>query len=344
MATNGNAWMQQSDTHAGEVVRNATAATFGLPMTTHANAISATTRGGGHGVVGDGDFLVSGTGGLGYSVAVGRVVAAGSFALSQGAYVGYNAAAVTGSLAAHSAFIRHDLICYRVQDTDVDASGVEGDSIHVVQGIAASTDPAIPASLGSLVILSRATVPATSGTPTFTDLRPWASAVGGVIICTSTTRPTVRRRSQEIFETDTNRLMVWNGSVWRGVRTSIHVAAGAAAGPFSSQTILSTLNIPDQGCAGTVTVTGNVRIDLSVPTDTFMVKIFDGAVAVIGAIATGLAAQHISVTASVAMAAGAAKALAITAERSSGTGTATVYGDNPSFAANRIDAIFAPST
>jgi hypothetical protein len=206
MAVNGNAWANGSDTHDARVLRNLAGAIFQQPMIAHANALAPTTRGGAYGVVGTRELLVTSTGSLGYSIAPGRVVATGTFATAQGTYVGYNDAAVAGSLAAHSAFIRHDLICYRVRDGDEDASGGEDDSFAVVQGISASTDPAIPSSLGSLVVLARATVPATSGTPTFTDLRRFATTLGGTHRCTSATRPTGEAlyEGQRIYEVDSN--------------------------------------------------------------------------------------------------------------------------------------------
>lgn len=208
MATNGNAWAQQSDTHNAEVLRGFAAAVFGLPMASHANSAAAvTTRMGSYGVIGGPTALqVTSTGGLGWSVNEGYVVAPGTFAKGQGAYVGYNNTAATGTLAANSAFIRHDLICYRARDTDVDGSGSEDDSIVVLQGSVASTDPSVAASVGSLVVLARAVVPATSGTPTFTDLRQRATAIGGIRVCTSATRPTSTALYEglAIFETDTD--------------------------------------------------------------------------------------------------------------------------------------------
>jgi len=220
MATNGKAWAHGSTTHPARVLRNETAAVMGLPWGTHANSATATTRGGAYGVVGDGDFLVTTTGSLGYSVAAGRIVAPGTFAAAQGLYAGYNDAAVTGSVSArHATLTRVDYIAYRVRDTDEDATTFEDDGIVVVAGTAGSGAPSVPSSLGSLVILSEVTVPSSAaGTPlTFTDRRLKASALGAPLVCTSTTRPTgIGLRTPTLaYETDTGAWIWWTGAAWR---------------------------------------------------------------------------------------------------------------------------------
>src|SRR5215216_4115571 len=185
MATNGKAWAHGSATHPARVLRNVPALGMGLPWGTHANSATATTRGGAYGVVGDGDLLVTSTGSLGYSVAEGRVAAPGTFAAAQGLYVGYNDAAVTGSVdARHATLSRTDYLAYRVRDTDEDATTFEDDSIAYIAGTAGSGAPSLPSSLGSLVVLSEVTVPsaANGGPLVFTDRRRKASALGAVIV------------------------------------------------------------------------------------------------------------------------------------------------------------------
>lgn len=52
-----------------------------------------------------------------------------------------------------------------------------------------------------------------------TDADPFEIALGSsclpLIACTSTTRPSSPAEGQEIFETDTGRVRVWNGSIWK---------------------------------------------------------------------------------------------------------------------------------
>lgn len=216
MATNGKAWAQGSATHAARVLRNMLAAIVGQPTASHANAVTApASRLGSFGVVGENDFKVTTTGSLGYSVAAGRIVATGTFATAQGAYAGYNDAAVTGSFSArHATLSRTDLVCYRTRDTDEDATTFEDDGIVVVEGVAGSGTPAVPSSLGSLVVLAEVTVPSTAngGALTFTDRRPFVSAVGGRIQATSGNRPSSPRLGDEIFERDTLRPRIWTGT------------------------------------------------------------------------------------------------------------------------------------
>jgi hypothetical protein len=77
-----------STTHTTRVLRNMVGAVFGLPMVSHSNAVSPSTRGGAYGVGPYGDMLVTTTGGLGYSIAAGEAVVTGTFALGQGVFTG----------------------------------------------------------------------------------------------------------------------------------------------------------------------------------------------------------------------------------------------------------------
>lgn len=220
MATLTKPYLLGSATHPSRVARNDTSLTFGQPAVAHANSSTATTRGGAYGVMGAGDLLVTSTGGLNWSCAAGRVVLPGTTALAQGAYTGLNDAAVTGTLSARDATnSRKTLICYRVRDTDEDATTFEDDGIVMIDGTPAATPlaPAIPASLGSLMPLSEVLVPPGSGTITYTDLRFRAAALGGTIICKSTSRPSGAAlwAGVHIFETDTGIEYTYDGAAWR---------------------------------------------------------------------------------------------------------------------------------
>jgi hypothetical protein len=220
MATLTKPYALGSATHAARVLRNDTAAHFGQPVISHANSVSATTRGGAYGVVGAGDLLVTPTTGLGWSCAAGRVVAVGTSATAQGAYTGLNDAALTGTLSARDAtFSRITLICYRVRDTDEDATTFEDDGIIMIDGTASASPavPSIPSSLGSLVVLSQVTVPPGATAPTYLDVRMRAAALGGTIICKSSTRPTGAAlwAGVHIYETDTGFEYVYDGAAWR---------------------------------------------------------------------------------------------------------------------------------
>jgi hypothetical protein len=48
-----------------------------------------------------------------------------------------------------------------------------------------------------------------------TDRRAYAAALGGIVVCTSATRPAVGLyEGMPIYETDTDSLMVWTGAAW----------------------------------------------------------------------------------------------------------------------------------
>ena len=283
MAVNGKAWLHGSATHPTRVPRNANAAHMGQPWGTHANSATATTRGGSYGVVGDGDLLVTTTGSLGYSIAPGRVVAPGTFAAAQGGYTGYNDAAVTGTFTArHATLSRTDYVCYRVRDTDEDATTFEDDALVVIDGTAGAGAPAVPSSLGTLVILSEVTVPsAAAGTAlTFTDRRTKAVALGGRVVCTSGTRPTgiALRTPTYIYETDTACELTWNGSAWRytlrprtavspGVSTFItSLGAGTSVGWWIQTGDIVTFQGRITLGAGTTFSASPLAIDVALPT------------------------------------------------------------------------------
>ena len=63
-------------------------------------------------------------------------------------------------------------------------------------------------------------------------------------VCTSTTRPTAPYEGQHIYETDTDKVLVWNGSAWKQIPTA------ATAGTVL-QTIYgsSTTQVPNAGTA-----------------------------------------------------------------------------------------------
>jgi hypothetical protein len=241
MATNGKAAWHGSATHSARVGRNLSALLVGQPPGSHANAVSATTRAGAYGAASDTELVVTSTGGLGWSCSAGRCGGPGTSAAYQGWYGGYNDAAVTGTFAArHATLSRTELVCWRTRDTDEDATGFEDDGIVVISGTAGSGVPALPASLGTLVVLYEATVTSAAvNTPvTFVRRVPMLSAIGAPVACTSTTRPTNPRDRLLIQETDTDRVWQNDAGVWQPVK-------GAFGGLWvSTGAILPTSEVP----------------------------------------------------------------------------------------------------
>lgn len=209
-------WSIQGASHPATVARNATAAIFGAPSAALTNGIQVSTAGGGHGVVNATDFTVSAGGGMNVSVSAGRAVIRGSDtggagSLGAGCYTAWNDAAVTLAISAADATnARKDLVVIRCPDSNyTGASNVP--LLQVITGTPAGS-PADPTVTSNCVVLARVTVPALGATVIsgwLTDLRTRACAVGGVQVCTSTTRPTGVSLYQglKIYETDTYKFL-----------------------------------------------------------------------------------------------------------------------------------------
>lgn len=217
-------WAIQGQSHDAVVVRNLIAAMFGVPVAAHAAAASVTTAGGGHGVVGAGDLAVTqnGTPNMSVNVAAGRCIvrAGNASSIAAACWSGMNDAAVNVAIAAADPTNpRRDLVIFQVRDSNYGEAASDA-RITVVTGTPAASpsDPALT-SYPNALVLARVAVAAAATTVTnanITDLRTRVHAVGGVRVCTSTTRPTGASlfAGLEIFETDTLRKLVYDGSAW----------------------------------------------------------------------------------------------------------------------------------
>lgn len=112
---------------------------------------------------------------------------------------------------------RIDGIDLRVYDDEADSSGSNKAEIVVTQGTPAST-PSAPAVPSGAVRLAEVTVDANESTSIqagdIADRRKAACAVGGTLVCTSSTRPSPAYAGQRIVETDTMRELAYDGSAW----------------------------------------------------------------------------------------------------------------------------------
>ena len=142
-------------------------------------------------------------------VAEGGAVIPATGAGLGGSYQVYNDADLTSpSIAATSANGRKDRLIIRV------TNGVP--ALEVVQGVAAGspTEPSITGD--NYMELALITLPASTTNITdamITDRRVRLAA-GTPVVCTSTTRPASPYEGQEIYETDTDRKYVYDGSAW----------------------------------------------------------------------------------------------------------------------------------
>lgn len=217
-------WAIQGASHPAENARNVLGAMFGVPVAAHTAAASVTTAGGGHGVVGATDLAVSqnGTPNMSVNVAAGRAIvrSGGTSSLLAASYAFLNDATVNVSIAAADPTNpRRDLVIAQVRDTNYGEAANDA-RITVVTGTPAASpsDPALT-SYPNCVVLARVAVAAAATTiltANITDLRTRATALGGRVACTSTTRPTGASlfNGLGIWETDTFRSLDYDGTGW----------------------------------------------------------------------------------------------------------------------------------
>lgn len=188
-------------------------------------------------------------------VASGLVAVRGSQSSTQGVYATYNDATLNVAISASDpSNPRYDIIGVRIRDTEYTA-GSNDAAIVVVQGTPAAS-PAEPALPNNFLTLARVTVGA--GVTSITnanilDRRQRLAALGGILPCTSSTRPTVGlTEGVRIWETDTNRDLIHNGNNWVCVTPQ-------AATVTTAQTI---------GSAGSYVDLTTVGPAVTIPTDT----------------------------------------------------------------------------
>lgn len=191
--------------------------------------LTAAHFGGRGGIVGPNDLAVTQRGAganMSVDVADGQVIILGTESTYQGCYLGENRGALNVVIAAaHASNPRRDLIVARIRDSAY-SGGSNAFTIEAVTGTAAASpsDPALPA--GTCWVLARVSVAALASSivnANIADLRSSytsaqygrAAALGGVVVCTSTTRPPAPYEGMPIYQTDTHTALRWNGSAWK---------------------------------------------------------------------------------------------------------------------------------
>lgn len=203
-------------THPAEETRLAIADLLGQPTGSFSGGVTAADRS--HGIVNAGDLAVSqnGTPNMSVNVAAGGCFVRGTESNNQGSYHVWNDATVNVAIGtADGTNPRRDLVIVQVRD-DTYSGSLNDARITVVQGTAAASpsDPSLSAYPNALV-LARVAVAANDTSITtaeITDLRPRASALGGVAVCTSTRRPASPNVGEMIYETDTGKKLVYYGA------------------------------------------------------------------------------------------------------------------------------------
>lgn len=210
----------QAGSHSAKAFRQANAGQLASPVQTLAAGTQITTAGGGHGVVGNGDLLVTQRGaGINRSVDVAKGYAfiTGTSSLAQGVYGFANDATVNLPLAvADATNPRIDVIVAQVRDNTEDASGSDDARLFAVTGTPAAS-PAVPTIPAGSLVLAHVSVPANDTTidnAQITDKRTFACSIGGVQRCLSTVRPSGASlyEGMFIYEIDTDRTWYHNGT------------------------------------------------------------------------------------------------------------------------------------
>lgn len=181
--------------------------------------VTKVDAGGGHGVVGSGDLVVSAGAGHSVDVAAGQAIVRGTQQSGQGPYIVSNDAAKNVAIATPDATNgRIDLIQARVIDAAY--SGTTGFSLVAKTGTPAAT-PAVPTPDENTLVLAEVLVPAgaaSAASYTITDRRTRAAALGGTQVCSSSTQyPNPASEGMRVYDRALDRELVHDGSSWVAV-------------------------------------------------------------------------------------------------------------------------------
>lgn len=237
-------WLQNAGaTHTAEEMRNYYAAAFAGAQ----GSTSLLPRGGVNPVLGA-ELVVTQTGSPTMAVLVGSglAVVPGSEGAKQGGYgVGNDANVTLAIAAAHATLARIDIVVFRVRDTAY-SGGVNSAVLEVVTGTPSGspTAPALPANSLLLANVAVGAAVASITNANITDMRAWLTAAGGIIKCSSTTRPAVGTvaEGQLIFETDTDKVFVTpdTGTTWA------YVGGSSSSGNFEIGEIRQAIKTADE--------------------------------------------------------------------------------------------------
>lgn len=172
------------------------------------------------------------------------------------------------------------------------------------------------------------------------------SMTAGVHNGVSGSRPTAGNFVGDTYIDSTlGQVFYWDGSAWRGTKTkTFNAVSGGVGGITGTETVVNTLTIPDQKCAGQLFVASEAWMSKTVVTDDFwhrhrLTNLAGAELQVKGDQSTGdigLTMSHLQT-----MAGGAAVTVVRTVIRNSGTGTiSNVFASTTS---NFINALFIPT-
>jgi len=194
---------------SGVLARSGVVATTGIPLRVHQT------------VTASGSLLVE----------AGACVIQGTSSATQGSYTASLDSQLTVAYLASypaDALARKDLIVARINDKAYVGSAASF-TIEVVKGTASGSpvDPAVPA---SCLVLARINLAGSATAVTdavIDDLRTYTVTRGGLLPVLASARPGVPYQGMAIYETDTQKSLVWNGVAW--VTPASAIVAGSVA-------------------------------------------------------------------------------------------------------------------
>jgi len=174
----------------------------------------------------------SGSPAMSVDIATGTCLVPGTEGTRQGQYTVVNDASITATItASHPTLPRIDLITITIRDAQY--SGAFNDAVLTVTAGTPASSPAVPAAPANSLILAQVLVGAAVVTivnANITDRRLPITASGGIMLCTSGTKPTNGLyEGLFIFMTDTNQLAFFDGTTW-----VILTAGGIPVAPTTS--------------------------------------------------------------------------------------------------------------
>lgn len=226
----------QAGSHPAEDVRRYTDASLDLAGIANPGALAVTQNG---------------TPNMSVNVAAGRAFVLGNESAFQGVYHVDSRAIENRAIAAADATNpRKDLVVARVKDAAY-SGVVNAWDIEVVTGTPAPSpsEPAVPANSLVLAMVSVAALATSIVNANITDRRTTqagqnrATALGGIVTCTSTSRPS-HKEGRAIYETDTDILLISDGASWLDPR---NLLAAAVAGDRGKKFHVASFSVTTAG-------------------------------------------------------------------------------------------------
>lgn len=232
-------WFQNLTTHTAEQFRSY----FGALGNLATSSGSFRTREGVHPALGAQLAVTqNGTPNMSVNIGSGYAFIRGTESSTQGTYTCYNNATVNLAIGASDPSLnRIDLVVGKVQDAFY-SGGTNAWSLAVVAGTPAAS-PSAPTAPNNSITLAQVAINAGVSSITnanITDKRNWAVGIGGVVLTSSTTRPTVIYEGTLAYELDTDRVIKYNGTNWHQIGIHVCTSGTRPSGPFAGMEIYET--------------------------------------------------------------------------------------------------------